>query len=248
MIKLLFTVTCRLDNDCFLGYICLGNSCQYGCRHDEDCGTDEFCKNNVCQNPCDNDINPCGPNAACSVAERKASCSCLEGLIPNPTPNIGCVRAPSLSCRMHTDCATGLRCEDDRCRPACTTDGSQCLQGERCDSGVCRYACTSDEHCSDEEVCDGRICVTGCRSHSDCSNQLACVSGQCVDPCTEPATCGANALCTTKDHQPECTCPSSLFGDPKVVCRRTMSLCDSNKNCLDGFNCYGGTCHPSCRR
>lgn len=231
-----------------MGHICLENSCQYGCRHDEDCGPDELCKNNFCQNPCANDINPCGPNAQCSVVERKAVCSCIEGLVANPTPNIACVRSPSLTCRMHTDCADGWRCEGDRCRPACTVEGSQCLQGERCDLGVCRYACTSDDHCSDDEVCDGRICVTGCRSHTHCPNDLACISGQCVDPCTEPATCGANALCTTKDHRTVCKCPPSLVGNPKVVCRRTSSPCDQNKNCADGFNCYGDTCHPSCRR
>jgi hypothetical protein len=237
-----------VDNDCFLGHICLENSCQYGCRHNEDCGPDEFCNNNFCQNPCGKDINPCGPNAVCAVLGGKALCSCLEDLIPNPTPNIGCVRAPSPICHKHSDCVNGWRCEYDRCRPPCTVEGSECLQGERCDSGVCRYACTSDEHCSDDEVCDGRLCVTGCRSNSHCADNLSCISGQCLDPCTKPATCGANALCTAKEHQPICSCPSSLVGNPKAVCRRVPIPCDTNKNCPEGFSCYGDSCHPSCRR
>lgn len=241
-------MTCRVDNDCFPGHICLEQSCQYGCRYDDDCGPEEFCKNDVCKNPCDSDVNPCGPNAVCSVLERIAHCSCIEGLIPNPTPNIGCIRAPSSECRQNTDCTDGWTCEDSRCRPACTADGSQCLQGERCDEGVCRYACTSDEHCSDDEICDGRSCTIGCRSNSHCSSKLACISGQCRDPCTEPASCGINAICATKDHQPVCTCPLKLAGDPKLVCSRVTTSCGSNQNCPDGFSCYGDTCHPSCRR
>lgn len=189
-----------------------------------------------------------GPNAQCSVVERKAACSCVEGLIPNPTPNIGCVRTPSFICRMNSDCSSGWKCEDGRCRPTCTLDGSECLQGERCDSGVCRYACTSDDHCSDHEICDGRICVTGCRSHSQCSYDLACISGQCIDPCTEPAACGANAICLTSDHQPFCECPPSLVGDPKSVCKRLPESCDAKKSCTEGFSCYGDICYPSCRR
>lgn len=241
-------MTCRVDNDCFLGHICLDNSCQYGCRHDDDCGVDEFCKNNYCQNPCNSEISPCGPNAACAVVDKKAYCSCLEGLIANPTPNVGCVRAPTLTCRIHTDCPNYWRCEDDHCRPTCTVDGAQCLQGERCESGVCRYACTSDDHCTDDEICDGRLCVTGCRSDSQCPDHLSCIFGQCLDSCSKPGTCGANALCVTKDHKPLCSCPSLLSGDPNIVCKRVTSACDSNKNCADGFTCYGDTCHPSCRR
>lgn len=241
-------MTCRVDNDCFLGHICLSNSCRYGCRQDDDCRQDEICKNNYCKNPCANDIDPCGPNAYCSVVDRKAVCSCSEGLIPNPTPNIGCIRSLSLSCQRHTDCGEGLRCEDNRCRPACTTDGSECLEGERCNSGVCQYACTSDAHCSEDEVCDGRICVTGCRTNSHCPSHLACMAGQCLDPCTEPGTCGANALCVTKDNRPVCTCPQYLEGDPKVVCKRVTTACDIHNNCPDGFSCYGDVCYPSCRR
>lgn len=240
-------MTCRLDNDCFLGHICLSNSCRYGCRHDDDCREDEICRNNYCKNPCASDVSPCGPNAVCSVVNRKAICSCLDGLIANPTPNIGCVRTPALSCRIQADCATGWRCEENRCRPSCNSENFECLEGERCNAGLCRYACTSDENCSDDEVCDGRFCVLGCRSDSDCLSNFACLSGQCTDPCTKPGTCGANALCRVVEHRPICTCPQNLVGDPKYVCKRIATNCESDSNCPDGFSCYGDTCYPSCR-
>ena len=241
-------MTCQVDNDCFLGHICLSNSCKYGCRQDDDCRQEEVCHNNYCKNPCANDTNPCGPNAYCSVVDKKVLCSCAEGLIPNPTPNIGCVRASIFSCRIHSDCLSGWSCEDNKCKPMCSIDGKECIEGERCNLGVCRYACTSDDHCSDDEVCDGRVCVTGCRTDSHCLNNLACISGQCIDPCIEPGICGANALCTAINHRPICTCPPYLVGEPKVVCKRVTTACDKNKNCADGFNCYGDMCYPSCRR
>lgn len=83
---ILFSVTCRVDHDCFLGHICLHNMCIFGCHSDEDCSASETCRDNRCTNPCA--FNPCGPNSVCAITNHRATCSCRQGLVPNPSAQV----------------------------------------------------------------------------------------------------------------------------------------------------------------
>lgn len=99
-------MTCRVDNDCFLGHICLRNMCVYGCHTDSDCSASETCRNNRCHDPCLG--GPCGPNAQCSVINQRAVCSCPPGLVASPSAQVACVRAPLSECTEHSSCPTGI--------------------------------------------------------------------------------------------------------------------------------------------
>uniref|UniRef100_A0A182T3U1 EGF-like domain-containing protein n=1 Tax=Anopheles maculatus TaxID=74869 RepID=A0A182T3U1_9DIPT len=238
-------LTCRLDNDCFLGHICLTGRCVYGCHADSDCSASETCRDNRCVNPCSD--NPCGPNAACTVVNHRASCSCFNGMVPSPTAKVGCVRAPALQCTENRDCVDGTSCIDRLCRPVCGNDQG-CLNNERCDGGSCKPICRKDDDCRTGEICQGQTCMIGCRSDSGCSDHLACIAQQCTDPCQEPTACGTNAECVVISHKKQCSCPAGLVGDPfNLGCRQETHLCQARTDCPKGQACYGGTCMQTCR-
>ncbi|XP_041673606.1 neurogenic locus notch homolog protein 1-like isoform X3 [Drosophila eugracilis] len=237
-------LTCRVDNDCFLGHVCLHNKCVYGCHVDDDCSASESCRNDKCVNPCLE--NPCGPNAACSVSNHRASCSCLESMVPNPTPQVGCVRSPPLECRENRDCGNGLACFESVCRPLCADDAG-CLTNERCQQGVCKPLCRHDNECGHGELCLGLNCVPGCRSDHGCPQDLSCVSQQCVDPCADPTACGTNAHCQTIDHRKQCLCPEGLDGNPNIACKVPRIACGRNEDCQSNQLCYAGSCQGKCR-
>uniref|UniRef100_A0A1A9ZCQ3 EGF-like domain-containing protein n=1 Tax=Glossina pallidipes TaxID=7398 RepID=A0A1A9ZCQ3_GLOPL len=237
-------VTCRVDNDCFLGHVCLHNKCVFGCHSDDDCSASESCRNDKCVNPCSE--NPCGPNAACSVANHRATCNCLEGMVPNPTPQVGCVRSPPQECNENRDCPYGLACFESVCRPLCAEDAG-CLSNERCQNGACKPLCRRDDDCRNNEVCLGLSCVPGCRSDQGCPTHLSCFDQQCIDPCADARACGTNAVCEVINHTKICSCPIGLLGDAEVSCKSLITTCSSNADCTSTQLCYGGSCQKKCR-
>lgn len=239
-------LTCRVDNDCFLGHICLNNMCIYGCKTDEDCSATESCRNNRCVDPCLE--SPCGPNAACHVSNQRASCSCRDGLVPNPTAKIACVRAPAPPCTENRSCPSGTSCVDEACRFVCSSD-SGCLSNERCDitTGVCKPLCRRDDDCRSGEICDGLSCSTGCRTNSGCPKDKSCLDGRCLDPCASPTACGTNALCHVEKHNKVCHCPPELVGDSHISCRQPTASCIEDQTCPKGQTCTGGVCQATCR-
>jgi len=238
-------VTCRVDNDCFLGHICLHNKCVFGCHSDEDCSSSESCRNNKCENPCID--NPCGSNTVCSVTNHRDTCTCLTGMVPSPTAKIGCVRTPALPCNENRDCPDGSSCFEEMCRPVCANDAG-CLNNERCENGACKPLCRRDDDCRNGEICQGLICTLGCRSDSGCPGRLACLDQQCRDPCEIPTACGTNALCHIENHKTVCTCPDPLTGDPSIGCRHVPIICGNHADCPSGQSCYGNTCQVTCRK
>lgn len=240
-------LTCRVDNDCFLGHICLHNTCLFGCHGDEDCSASESCRNNRCVNPCSE--SPCGPNAMCSVTNQRATCSCANGFVPNPTAKIACVRTPALPCTENRVCPFGTTCSENACRPVCSKD-SGCLSNERCDvrNGVCKPLCRKDNDCPTGEYCEDLMCIAGCRSDSGCPSDRSCLNNKCVDICKSPTACGTNAECSCINHKKVCSCPYGLVGDPLSGCRLPATLCVNNNDCSAGQTCFGGLCQSICSK
>lgn len=243
MIMVFHIVTCRVDNDCFLGHICLNNRCIFACHTDDDCSSSESCRNNTCTNPCL--INPCGPNAVCTVSNHRAQCSCLDGMVPSPSAKVGCLRSPAPHCTDNRACPEGWSCFEEYCRPICASD-SNCLSNERCDRGSCKPICRRDDDCRSGELCHNLICSTGCRSDANCPQHLSCVNQQCVDSCAAPTACGTNALCSTRNHVKSCECPAPLVGDARFGCKYASTICTHDGDCPPNHNCYGNTCQSIC--
>ncbi len=239
-------LTCRVDNDCFLGHICLHNMCIFGCHHDDDCTGSESCRSNNCVDPCAE--NPCGPNAQCTVSNHRATCSCGTSFVANPTPKIGCVRAPPQQCTQNRDCNPGTTCIDQSCRTLCSSDAG-CFNNERCDvgTGVCKPICRRDDDCKNGEICEGLACTVGCRSDSGCSSEKKCLANQCVDVCASPTACGTNAECAVVNHNKLCSCPQPLVGNPLEYCRYPVQPCAADGECVSGHVCYQALCQQMCR-
>nr|CAH7750346.1 unnamed protein product [Callosobruchus chinensis] len=159
--------------------------CFFGCHNDDDCASTESCIDNKCANPCG--TNPCGPNAICTVSNHRATCSCGEGFVANPSAKVACVRAPAQPCKENRECQRGNICTEGFCRTICSSD-KNCLSNERCEIsvGVCKPICRKDDDCRNDEVCEGLICTIGCRSDSKCPSDAACVNNKCVDLCSAP--------------------------------------------------------------
>lgn len=232
-----------MDNDCFLGHICLNNRCIYACRSDEDCSSTESCLNNTCTNPCN--LSPCGPNAGCTVFNHRAQCACLNGLVPSPTAKIGCIRSPSSPCTSNRNCQDGLTCIQNECKSRCSSD-RECYSNERCESGVCKPLCRRDDDCRYGEVCQDFICSAGCRADAHCPGNLACVGQKCVDPCLEPTACGSNANCVVQNHVKACICPDYLVGDPSIGCKYAPTSCSNHNECPPNHSCFGNVCQANC--
>ncbi|CAH1986493.1 unnamed protein product [Acanthoscelides obtectus] len=239
-------LTCRVDNDCFLGHICLHHMCFFGCHSDDDCASTESCINNKCASPCS--ANPCGPNAICTVSNHRATCSCGEGFVPNPSAKVACVRAPAQPCKENRECQKGNICTEGFCRTICSSD-KNCLSNERCETstGVCKPICRKDDDCRNDEICEGLACTIGCRSDSNCPSDAACVNNKCVDLCAAPTACGTNALCQMVEHKKQCVCPEPLVGDPLETCKYPLRQCLVEQECLAGQTCVAGTCQGVCR-
>ena len=94
-------LTCRVDNDCFLGHVCLNKMCLVGCREQTDCPSSQSCIANQCVDPCS--VATCGPNAQCQALDRQAFCSCEKGFIPNPNPAVSCIPEP-IRCQTNKQC------------------------------------------------------------------------------------------------------------------------------------------------
>lgn len=235
-------MSCRVDNDCFLSHICLNNMCVIGCRANSDCSGGEACVGQRCANPCE--AQTCGPNSVCTVVNHQPKCSCPAGMIPNPTPFVGCVREPSV-CQHTRDCGEGFLCESGSCRPICSTNAN-CLSNEICDKGVCKPICRKDSDCRSGEICEGLTCIAGCRSDTECPVTHACSNNKCVDPCTSPLACGVNTQCAVKNHQVNCKCLEGLTGDSRVACRAPEVACSVNEDCTNGNSCIDNICRPLC--
>lgn len=232
-----------MDNDCFLGHICLNNRCIFACHTNEDCSSSESCRNNTCINPCL--VNPCGPNAVCTVGNHRAQCSCLDGMVASPTAKIGCIRSPAPHCAENRDCPEGWSCFEEYCRPICASDVN-CLSNERCDRGSCKPICRRDDDCRNGELCQNLICTTGCRSDVNCPHHLSCVNQQCVDPCSVATACGTNAVCNVHNHVKTCECPAPLVGDARYGCKYSATPCEHNGDCPPNHNCFGNVCQSIC--
>ena len=243
MLYFLISVTCRLDNDCFLGHICLNNICMIGCRENVDCSATEACINNRCTNPCSSKA-VCGPNAECNAINHRAQCTCPIGFIPNPSPNVACVREP-ITCKINSDCDTGFICNSGTCIAICSSSNN-CLANEQCDGSICKPVCRRDDDCRSGEICGNLMCVAGCRSDNECPTRQACINNQCIDPCQKPNACGNNAKCSITNHRIQCSCSEGLVGDPYVNCRLPPTSCKNDNDCPNKMSCFSGTCKSSC--
>ncbi|KAJ8890121.1 hypothetical protein PR048_009628 [Dryococelus australis] len=201
------------------------------------------CRNGWCINPCE---GACGPNALCSVVNRKPVCSCPQRFIPGPTGAAsGCLRAVS-QCSSDTDCK-GDVCHGSQCKVVCR-NVDDCLQGERCVQGMCQLPCGGHPQCAEGQACISSYCQIGCRANKDCRGDQACINSKCQDPCKRKEVCGPNAICRCENHATQCYCPKGFSGNPvpQQGCIRVPKPCGKLSDCPVGQRCSAGICVLPC--
>ena len=109
------------------------------------------------RNPCD--PNPCGPGSMCIPQEGEPTCKCPEGMIPNPTPQQGCI-VPN-PCDPNP-CGRNAMCIPQEGRPFCKcpeplipdpTPEIQCSARDPCDPSPCGPGTTCTPNRDGNPIC-----------------------------------------------------------------------------------------------
>nr|MCU0671855.1 hypothetical protein [Myxococcota bacterium] len=156
---------------------------------------------------------------------------------------------PGDPCEVVDDCASGLICLDDACRPAPDTDGGPRPDSAVPDGGV--VACEVENECG-----GGRLC---CAEGEECVDDFAC------SPVCENARCGDNRLTCCAAGQvcldgvvcaASCAEDRALCGASLDVCCQVGEVCVEDAcvapgaECGDDFDCLeeGTYCEPTIGR
>ncbi|KAF5291111.1 hypothetical protein FQA39_LY14353 [Lamprigera yunnana] len=239
------------------GHICkcpanmIGDPVTAGCRPEgecpngnSDCPLQSVCQNGRCINPCDQLV--CGPNAVCTIANRKSICICPAPFLPGPHgPKNGCVRI-SISCTTDLDCGNEV-CFNGQCKAVCRNN-EDCLYGERCLQKMCMVPCIGHSQCRDNQACINGMCLLGCRSNKNCPPDQACINNKCQNPCDQEGVCGPNAICDSIQHSTTCKCPIGFQGNPtpEQGCVRVPTFCAPSNECPAGHKCITNQCLLPC--
>ena len=187
------------------------------------------------RNPCD--PNPCGPGSMCIPQEGEPECKCPPGLVPNPTPQQGCI-VPN-PCDPNP-CGPGSMCIPQEGKPTCKcpeglvpdpTPEIKCSVRDPCNPSPCGPGTTCTPNRDGNPICTclpGLIpkpdTITGCGPECvvdpDCKYGFICSESRCVekpDPCN-PSPCGPGTTCTpNRDGNPICTCIPGLIPKPDTI-------------------------------
>ncbi len=192
------------------------------CESDTDCSDSLSCvvgKNGAkaCADPCAS--KSCGPNALCTVANHRPSCSC-------PTNHRGDANDLTLGC-FRVDCTKNDDCPLDR---ACDQQTFKCFNPcdqLDCFNGLCQVR-------DREAVCQ---CAPGFKSKSGTCND--------IDECTT-SPCHPSATCRNTPGSFQCLCAEGLVGDPfRSGCRKS-GQCVTDSDCPATAACLAGLCKDPC--
>jgi hypothetical protein len=124
-------------------------------------------------------------------------------------------------CDVSGDCAAGLQCVANLCRPLCE-------RAPDCGDG---YACTNDGICVEATGDPGDVC----KSEVECRPGLACMLSPNLDP-AKPLT--ASCLDETDGHPPGATCDTdSECRNKTCALGRCVALCNTTRDCGVGMEC-----------
>jgi hypothetical protein len=192
----------------------------WSCEGDADCDGDEFCSS----------AGKCRDWDECDTTD-----DCYGGLVCEQSQ---CVPRAQGTCETGSDApCIPYRCELDQCLSACSVH-SECAAGYRCVQQRCQAACRESTAVSDCDgyACSGGDCKTSCQSGADCSGSRRCIDGKCVtalldgEACASPADC-ESAVC----------CADPVGGGS--ICAAACASSYPGSTCRFGAECLSGSCN-----
>lgn len=141
----------------------------------------------------------------------------------------------------HDDaCATGSKCVENACRPACVSTGD-CAKGQACQKVTSDYG-TTGSFCVGGGTQTGSGEGASCKTNTDCALRygIHCIAGTCTLTCETHEHCGSRGSCTgtAKDAEGKTvfTCETDSFPRAKG---QFGTSCPNGDECTDGFTCVG---------
>ena len=193
-------------------------------------------------NPCD--PNPCGPGSMCIPQEGEPTCKCPEGLVPDPTPQQGCVVPNPCDpnpCGEEAMCIPQEGRPFCKCPPGLAPDPSpeiRCSLLNPCQPSPCGPGTSCTPNSEGNPICrclPGLVpkpdTITGCGPECvvdpDCHYGQVCRSQRCVerpDPC-QPSPCGPGTSCEPSSQgNPICRCLPGLVPKPDTITGQSVCL------------------------
>lgn len=193
---------------------CLDGGLQRHCVADSSLGKFGYCKDGARSCSALKQADDCPNTHNCVVTDNK--CSVFE-----------CLKAGTvisgLACTNQGDCARGLYCADNKCRPLCSMT-SQCpanhecvagcsskikycmpTGGNACTPGAVASQCLPEQTCLPEDAnCLKATCVqpgaltvgASCQTNTECASGLMCYMNRCKTVCSLEKVCPQSGLCT----------------------------------------------------
>ncbi len=173
-----------------------------------------------CTNTC-SVSSPCPAGSICLDENTGQTCAAGGMCVCAPQPTNGQFLCPSQCTGSTCGMTPGFKCTNGTCEPA-TTEGSRCELHGLCDP--CLMCVGSSAAMPPVFYC--RRCCGGSGMGASCN---ACPN----------ATCSGQSTCTALGGTVDKVCVPSAGADVCQACSATLA-------CLNGNQCIGGSCHPSC--
>ena len=240
---------CEGDDDCPLGFVCVGGICeQIRCDSTPDCPSGFDCVNGICLRPCGE-----GEDALCPPGSHCVQIGDLTYCIPGPECN--------------GECPEGYFCIDGECVIVeCNLeningpihdgkDDEGCPPGYECHLGQCLKPCDDTKPCPPGFVCVGGFCLPqfGPCPPEGCPPGYECILGACRQVCDPSNTCPAGHECYNGACFPVCdngNCPDghecTEISPGVSICLPTFEGCKDDTDCGGNFDCINGICLPQC--
>ena len=104
-----------------------------------------------------------------------------------------CLEKKCVQCRLTAHCANAgtdvcVACQAGQCirKPGCCANNLDCASGKKCNANRCVNQCASDSDCTGGKICsESGACISpdssGCATDKDCGGNLKCDGGRCVN-------------------------------------------------------------------
>ena len=262
---------CNGDDDCPLGFVCVGGICeQLKCDATADCPDGFDCVNGICLRPCGEgdealcppgshcvqigDLTYCIPGGNCN-GECPEGYFCLNGDCVIIECNLENINGPIHPGDDDEGCPPGYECYLGQCLKPCPGGDADCPPGFKCIDGYCfpEFGPCPPLGCPPGYECILGACRQVCNDTSPCPAGYECYNGACFPVC-DSGNCPAGHECVELPSGisicfptfDACKDDTDCGGNFECINGICLPVCDDTNPCPTGFQCFEGNCVPLC--